>query len=202
MQGPALRQDAVARSLVMHGIDFTWLHGDWIREGRVEHGHLVAAGGRYSSIVMPDVEILPLAVAKKLAEFQAGGGRIIWVQCLPALGDAPPEHEAVRALFAGQRITAPADVVREIGPVLPPGFTVEVETAAPELFTARFVRAGRRITFIVNDGLAAASVRMRSVQGGAATVDVYDPLTGSVAPAQVPGALSVGPSASLLIVEP
>jgi len=201
VQGPAERQDTVARSLVTQGIDFTWLHGDWISEGRVEAGHLVTAGGRYATLVMPDVEILPLAVAKKLAEFQAGGGRIIWVQCLPALGDSLSEHEAVRALFAGQPITAATDVVRELGPVLPPGFAVAVAGPAQGIFTARFVRAGRRITFIVNDGFEPADVEARSAAGGTFTADVFDPLTGTMAPTQVPGKLSIGPCSSLLIVE-
>jgi hypothetical protein len=201
VQGPAERQDTVARSLADRGIDFTWLHGDWIRDGRVEQAHLVAAGGRYSTIVMPDVDILPLAVARRLAEFQAGGGRIIWVQCLPTLGDAPAEHEAVRAMFAGQRITAPADIVGEIGPVLPPGFAVAVEDLPAGVFTARFVRDGRRITFLVNGGPEPAEAGIRTTAGGGLTADVFDPLTGTVTPAQVPGILSLEPSSSLLIVE-
>ena len=201
VQEPAVRQDTVARALVTQGIDFTWLHGDWIRDGRVEQGHLVAAGGRYSTIVMPDVEMLPLAVARRLAEFQAGGGRIIWVQCLPTLGDAPAEHEAVRGMFAVQRTVSPNDVTGEIGRVCPAGFTVDVEDLPAGVFTARFVRDGRRITMLVNGGLepARAGISTTSVDGF--TADVFDPLAGTVTPAQVPGILSLQPSSSLLIVE-
>jgi hypothetical protein len=195
------RQDTMAQALVTHGIDFTWLHGDWIRDGRVEQGHLVAAGGRYAVIVMPEVEILPLAVAQRLAEFQAGGGRIIWVQCLPELGDAPTEHEAVRDMFAGQRVVSPHDVIGEIGRVVPPGFAVEVEDLPPGVFAARFVRDGRRIILLVNDGLEPAKATVRTTAGGGLTADVFDPLAGTVTPVQVPGILSVEPSSSLLVVE-
>ena len=201
VQGPAVRQDTVARALVTQGIDFTWLHGDWIRDGRVEDGCLVAAGGRYATLVMPEVEILPLAVARRLAEFQAGGGRIIWVQCLPTLGDAPAEHEAVSAMFVGQRITAPADVVGAIGPVLPPGFAVAVEDLPPGVFMAKFVRDGRRVTLLVNDGLEPTKATVRTTAGGTLTADLFDSLAGTVTPVQVPGILSIEPCSSLLIVE-
>lgn len=196
------RQDTVARSLMDRGIDFNWLHGDWIRDGRVEDGCLVTAGGRYAMVVMPEVEILPLAVARRLAEFQAGGGRIVWVQCLPELGDAVTEHETVRSMFAGQRIVSPDNVVREIGTVLPPGFAVEVADPPQGVFAARSVRSGRRITLLVNDGLQPAGVGVHTVAGGAFTADVFDPLAGTVKPTQVPGRLGIGPCSSLLIVEP
>ena len=66
---------------------------------------------------------------------------------------------------------------------------------------AKFVRDGRRITFLVNDGLEPAKAGIRSTAGGTLTADVFDPLTGTVTPVQVPGILSVEPCSSLLIVE-
>lgn len=196
------RQDTIARALVTHGIDFTWLHGDWIRDGRVEQGHLVAAGGRYSVIVMPEVDVLPLAVARKLADFEAGGGRILWLATLPTMGDAADEHAAVSAMFAGRSVVPPGDLVPALGTIRPPGFAVEITSPPSGVFTARFVRAGRRITYLVNDNPEPAEVQTHSAAGGAITTDVLDPLTGTVAPAQVPGILSVEPCSSLLIVEP
>ena len=196
------RQDTMARGLVTHGIDFTWLHGDWIRDGRVEQGHLVAAGGRYSVIVMPEVDVLPLEVARKLTDFEAGGGRILWVATLPTMGDAPAEHAAVRQMFAGRSVIAAGDVVPALGTVMPPGFTVEIAVPPSGVFTARFVRAGRRITYVVNDGLEPAEIQARAAAGGTFTAAVFDPLAGTITPTQVPGILSVGPCSSLLIVEP
>jgi len=196
------RQDTMAQALVTHGIDFTWLHGDWIRDGRAEQGHLVAAGGRYAVIVMPEVEVLPLDVARKLADFEAGGGRILWVATLPTMGDAPAEHAAVSGMFAGRSVVAPGDVVSALGKVAPPGFAVEIADAPAGVFTARFVRVGRRITYVVNDGPEPAAVQARAAAEGTFTADVFDPLAGTMTPTQVPGILSVGPCSSLLIVEP
>ena len=191
-------QDEVARSLVLTGIDFNWLHGDWVREGRVEDGALLAGGGRYNIIVMPEVEVLPLAVAKKLEEFEKAGGKLIWVKSLPELGDAAGEHEEVRSLFAGKSTVKPGFVAKEIGPVLPPGFALRTDGAP---LIARFVRDGRRIDYLVNYRAQPMSVPLSSADGGTLDLQIYNPLDGSIAAQQTPGNVTIAPYSSLLVVE-
>ena len=190
-------QDEVARSLILTGIDFNWLHGDWIREGSVEDGALLAGGGRYNIMVMPEVGLLPLAVAKKLKEFEKAGGKLIWVKSLPELGDAPDEHEEVQSLFAASKTVRPGRVAREIGPVLPPGFGLRTDGAP---LIARFVRDGRRIDYLVNYRAQPMSVPLSSANGGKLDLQVYDPLDGSIAAQQTPVSVTIGPYSSLLIV--
>jgi len=191
-------QDEVARSLILSGIDFNWLHGDWIREGSVEDGSLLAGGGRYDIMAMPEVGLLPLAVAKKLKEFEKAGGKLIWVKSLPELGDAPGEHEEVRSLFAASKTVRPGRVAREIGPVLPPGFGLRTDGAP---LIARFVREGRRIDYLVNYRAQPMSVPLSYADGGKRDFQVYDPLDGSIAARQTPVNVTIGPYSSLLVVE-
>ena len=187
----------MARSLILRGIDFNWLHGDWIREGRVEKGVLVAANGRYTTIVMPEVELLPLDVAQKLAEFEEGGGKIIWVKSLPRLGDALGEHEKVRELFAGRQAVRPGAVAAAIGRVIPPGFELWTDDVP---MIARFVRDGRRINFLVNYRDKPMAVPLKSA-GGPLDLQVYDPLDGSITKQQAPATVTIAPQSSLLVVE-
>lgn len=191
-------QDAMAHSLISNGIDYTWLHGDWIREAKVENGTLVVAGGRYASIVMPEVELLPLDVAKKLKEFEAGGGRIVWMKSLPTLGDAPAEHEKVSSLFAGQKTVSPGEVAAEIGPVVPQGFKLSSDKAP---LIARFVRDGKRINYHVNNQAHPATVPLKSASGGPLAVKVYNPLDGSISPQQTPATVTIAPYSSLIVIE-
>jgi hypothetical protein len=164
----------------------------------VEDGALLAGGGRYDIIVMPEVEVLPLAVAKKLEEFEKAGGKLIWVKSLPELGDAPGEHEEVRSLFAGKKTVKPGFVAKEIGPVLPPGFALRTDGAP---LVARFVRDGRRIDYLVNYRAQPMSVPLSSVDGGKRDLQVYDPIDGSIAARQTPVSVTIGPYSSLLVVE-
>jgi hypothetical protein len=85
-------QNTIARSLLLQGIDFNWLHGDWIEKGKVEKGCLIAANGRYRTIVMPEVELLPLAVARKVMMTPLVRGRPLsrpFKTCLSAAGSRP-----------------------------------------------------------------------------------------------------------------
>lgn len=191
-------QDEVARSLILNGVDFNWLHGDWIRDARVEDGAMIAAGGRYTTIVMPQVELLPLDVAQKLQEFEKGGGRVIWVGSLPALGDAPEEHDEVRAMFDGRETVRASHVAAAVGPVVPPGF--ELRTGETPLI-ARFVQDGRRINFLVNYREKPMTVPLESARKDGLTLRIYNPLDGTIATLRTPATVTIGPLSSLLVVE-
>jgi hypothetical protein len=192
-------QDEVVRSLFLQGIDFTWLHGDWIEKARVEKGWLVAANGRYRTIVMPELELLPLAVARKLEEFEKAGGKVLWVKSLPQMGDSSEEHEKVRAMFAKKKILSPGRVAEAIGQGLPPGFTLET---GPEVLTARFIRDGRRITYLVNYQADKVTVPVTLAPGSGRKFDVYHPMDGTIQPQELPGTLTIPGDASLMVVEP
>ena len=192
-------QDMVARSLFLQGIDYTWLHGESIEKAQVEKGWLVVANGRYRTIVMPEVELLPLAVARKLEEFEKGGGKVIWVKSLPQMGDTPEEHEKVRAMFAKKKTVAPGRVAEAVGPGLPPGFTLET---GPEVLTGHFNRGGRKITYLVNYREDKVTVPATLASGKERSFDVYNPMEGTIRTQTLPGNLTIPGNASLLVVEP
>jgi hypothetical protein len=190
--------DAIAKSLVTTGIDFNWLHGDWIRDAKVEDGWLVAANGRYRTLIMPQVEVLPLDVAEKIAEFQKAGGKVLWASSLPQMGDAADEHEKVRGLFAGQQILRPGDVAAAVGRVVPPGFELRADQAP---MIARFVRDGRRINYLVNYRPQPMTVPLESAGDARLSVHVYNPLDGSITPQQTPATVTIPPQSSLIVTE-
>lgn len=191
-------QDEVVRSLYLQGIDYTWLHGDWIEKATVEKGWLIAANGRYRTLVMPEVELLPLAVAQKIEEFEKGGGKVIWVKSLPQMGDSPEEHEKVRAMFAEKKILFPGRVAEAIGTTLSLGFTLQT---GPEVLTARFTRGGRRITYLVNYHAGKVEVPLTLVSGSSQSFDVYNPMDGAITAQKVPGSVTIDGDGSLFLVE-
>ena len=192
-------QDEVARSLFLHGIDFTWLHGDWIEKAKVEKGWLVAANGRYRTLVMPEVELLPLTVAQKIEEFEKGGGRVIWVKSLPQMGDTLEEHEKVKSIFAKKKILSPGRVAEAIGQELPPGFTLQ---AGPDVLVARFNRDGRRITYLVNYRAGKEEAALTLSSGSQRSFDIYNPMDGNITSQKLPGKVTLEGDASLFLVEP
>ena len=198
--------DATAEGLCKAGIDFNWLHGDWIRDAVIENGALVVGSHRYSTIVLPEVELMPQAVADKLDQFRQAGGQVVLVNRRPVLGDSAVEHAAVEAIFAASPTVAVADVVGQLGAVVPPDFELRVQPPAQtgpeqEFFVARFTRDGRRITYLVNNGMTALAPSLSLAGDATRRVAVYNPLDGSITARQLPGTLNIAPSSSLLVVE-
>jgi hypothetical protein len=121
------------------------------------------------------------------------------VKSLPQMGDSSEEHEKVRAMFAKKKILSPGRVAEAIGTALPPGFTIET---GPEVLTARFVRDGRRITYLVNYRAAQVTVPVKLASGSGRKFDVYNPMDGTIQQQELPGVLTIPGDASLLVVDP
>ena len=195
-----------AQNLCKAGIDFNWVHGDWIRDAVIENGCLVVGSHRYSSIVLPRIELLPLAVANKLQQFEQAGGKIVLVNRRPVLGDSSSEHSAVAAIFAGDDTVSAANLVAQLGAVLPPDFELRVQAppqtgGEQEFFSARFTRDGRRVTYLVNNSTLPVNPTLTLADGSSRRIAIYNPLDGSITNRLLPGNLKIAPSSSLLVLE-
>lgn len=76
----------LVHALITHGLDFDALDF-WALErlARVEKGTLAIGEGRYSTLVLHDVERLEPAALAKIVEFAGSGGRVIATRRIPAL---------------------------------------------------------------------------------------------------------------------
>jgi len=193
--------DTIAKSLVDHGYNFSWLNGKAIESATIRSGRLVVGPHEYTELIMPEVEVLPLAVAKKLEAWQKEGGKVLWVNLRPRLGNASGEHEAVRQAFASAATMPPAEVISHLGPAAPDGFRLRVDKAGQDIFIGRFMRDGRRINYVVNNREAKQSFSFSLEGAGADGVQIYNPADGSITERQLPATLDIDPSSSLFVVE-
>lgn len=194
-------QELVARQLYHNGVDFSWLDADAVLRAEIREGRLVIGAHAYTSIIMPRVELLPLAVLQKLRQFEAAGGRVLWVDRLPSLGDTPDEHAQVRAAVAASRVVSPEHVVASLGPAFPDDFRLRLDGKPEGLFITRWLQHGRRVNFVVNAAYEplTATLRLEGQPGG--TLWVYDPTDGSIATREATGSLTLEPNSGLFLVE-
>jgi hypothetical protein len=194
-------QEIVARSLYKHGYDFSWLDGEAVLRAEIRNGRLVIGAHDYTSVIMPRVELLPLAVVKKLQQFEKSGGKVLWVDALPQLGDKPEEHAQVRAAVAASRMISPEDVVNQLGSAFPEDFRLRLDGARDGLFITRWLRNGQRVNFVVNSAYSpvTAKFRLEGMPGG--KIWVYDPADGSIAVRAASGSLTLEPNTSLFLIE-
>jgi hypothetical protein len=126
---------------------------------------------------------------------------VIWVGCVPSLGDAPSEHAVVRRAVASQAAATPAQVPGLLGPCTPPGFRLRVDATGEGLYVGRYLRDSRRLNYIVNNSADRVSFRVRLSGAGPSIVWIYNPADGSIQRRPAPATLSLGPFSSLFVVE-
>jgi len=194
-------QEQIIPSLFEHGYDFSWVDGDAVLKAKIREGRLIMGAHEYTSIIMPRVELLPLPVMQKLQQFEKAGGKVLWVDSLPRLGDSPEEHEAVRAAVAEAKVITPAQVVENLGSAFPASFRLRFDAERKEILIGRFERDGRGINYVVNKGSAAVSPRFRLEGKASGSVQVYNPADGTITTQTLPAELTLPPSSSLFLVE-
>jgi glycosyl hydrolase family 106( putative alpha-L-rhamnosidase) len=163
--------------------------------GKVQERALAVNANRYSVIILPGVERIPLATLKKLEEFARQGGVLIATRRVPSLAPGLVEGEKetaeIRAiageLFEGG--SAPghfvADDKNEFAPLLKKltAPDISLSTPVPDFgFVHRRVDDAE-IYFIVNTGnqriSTVATVRKNNA-GGAFRAEWWDPFNGAV----------------------
>ena len=65
------------------GLDYTLVDADWIGTADCADGVLSARGLEIEALLMPAVRWIDPAVREKLDAFEAGGGLVLWVGCVP-----------------------------------------------------------------------------------------------------------------------
>ena len=105
--GPFLRDDRAVhvdreiqllfQSMLSANIDFELLHRDAIGNFAVRDGKItnITNGQRFSVLLLPMCEVLPLGMAKLAEAFAAEGGRIVLVDDIPSLGTDKNEDKEI-----------------------------------------------------------------------------------------------------------
>lgn len=194
-------QENVARTLYRNGYDFSWLDADAVLRAEIREGRLVIGRHSYTSIIMPRVELLPFAVLEKLHQFEVAGGKVLWVDRLPRLGDTVDEHAQVRAAVAESRVISPEEAVATLGPAFPEDFRLRLDGKPEGLFITRWLQHGRRVNFVVNAAYEPLTATLRLEGQPNGTLWVYDPADGSIATREASGSLTLEPNSSVFLIE-
>lgn len=189
--------DQMASGILRSGLDFNYLTADAILKGKIKTGYLEAGSHRYYSIVMPQVEVIPLRVLKKLVACSGAGVKILWVDALPSLGISNAEHPQVKKLVASYQLNErPLDELKLISNQ---DFHLDIKSDDDKLTIGKYARDNNRIYFIVNDSGKDIHVDIKS--GKCNSVKLYNPVDGNIMEEKLPLKKEIGRYESLFVVE-
>lgn len=173
--------------------------GSLRKMGRVGKGVLGIGPTTYKTVILPNVERIPLDTLRRFEEFSRAGGILIATRRLPAIAPGflatDSETEQVRQissrLFEGP--SAPShfvkDEIRELGAMLAKLTTpdVSLSPSAPEIGFVHRSTPVAEIYFLANTANVPQDVRATfRIQG--LNAELWDPMSGEVSPVALDGA--------------
>jgi hypothetical protein len=194
-QANLIGPDVIPRVLdAGYGFDFID-DGAIERLGRVNEGALAVGANHYRVVILPNVERIPVAILRILAEFARSGGTLIATRRKPALppglmaskAERDEIREISRRMFEGPRAARfvaneNIGLVQELAAALHPDVTMA--PAAPEIGFVHRSTSDAEIYFLANTGNSARSVRATFRVTGLEP-EWWDPLSGEIETAYV-----------------
>ena len=195
--------DETEKALLKGDIEYMIVHPDGVAEAKIVDGQMQIGYGFYNTLVMPQLDFLPLAVAKQLEQFMKSGGTVIWVDHVPRNAEHAKNDEAVNHLLKNVKVTLTAKLAKAIPASFSSRFDLSFTLGTDQLLVGRFHRKGKQIYLLVNRLQKTISVGVRGhrVKNDAAGVTVLDPSTGKIRSIGLPQNLTLKANRSLLLMK-
>ncbi|MBT7068428.1 MAG: hypothetical protein HN919_19180 [Verrucomicrobia bacterium] len=191
--------DHTEKALLNGDIEYMIVHPDGVAQARIAQGRMQIGFGVYHTLVVPQLDFIPLAVAKQLARFQKTGGKILWVDVVPR-GAEHAKHDApVKAWLKDAKPTRIATLAQAIPASFSSQFDLSFTPGTDQLVIGRFHQGGKQVYLLVNR-LQKAITATVTRKGGAGRVVVLDPSTGKISKVGLPAKLPIQATRALLLI--
>ncbi|MEM0965350.1 MAG: hypothetical protein AAGJ81_04240 [Verrucomicrobiota bacterium] len=193
--------DRTEKALIEGDIEYMIVHPEAVAEASISDGHIQIGFGSYHTLVMPQLDFIPLVVAEKLKSFERSGGALIWVDQVPH----GAEHVENDRLALKSLKDAEAISVEEIAAMIPESFSPEFDLrftpGTDQLTVGRFNKDGRQVYLLINRTQRALDVEVKGDRVGDVPMGrVLDPSTGLVQRMQLPVSLQLQANRSVLLI--
>ena len=188
--------DTTEKALLNGDIEYMIVHPEGVAEATIEGGRMTIGHGSYHTLVMPQMDILPLAVVEKLTAFQQAGGKVLWVDNVPKLSEHKRNENAVKTAMAGAKLIKINQLAGSIPQSYSADFNLSFEPGPQALAVGRFHRDGKLVYLLVNREQKGITASV----SGKGTVTLLDPSTGKMKYVTVPAKLKLEANRALMLI--
>ena len=189
--------DNTEKALLGGDIEYMIVHPDGIEEAKVKGGQMAIGRGSYHTIVIPQMDMLPLAVAEKLVEFKKSGGKVLWADKAPTLAEYKKNDPTIKNALAGAVATPTNQIASSIPQSYSPDFSLSFSPDPKTMAVGRFHSKGKKVYLLVNRQQKNITAKVT----GKGKISVLDPSTGKIKRVNLPAELPIEPIRALMIVE-
>lgn len=188
--------DNTEQALLNGDIEYMIVHPDGVAEAEISDGRLKVGRGSYHTLVMPQLDFIPLAVSKKLQSFAKGGGTVLWADKIPVGAEHAKNDQAAKNALSGAKVTSVKKLPGSVQQSYSSDFGLSFSPAPKTLAVGRFRNKGKQVYLLVNrqqkDIVASVT--------GKGKVKVLDPSTGKISRVSLPTKLPLQPVRAMMLV--
>ena len=199
------RQDAwdkTEKALLDGDIEYMIVHPEAVAGARIVDGQMKIGYGSYHTLVMPQMDLLPIAVVRQLKRFEQSGGKILWIDEVPRGAEHVKNDADVKKALQEAQITRVDHIAESIASSFSPSFDLVFTPGTDTLTIGRFHKDGEQVYLLVNRMQKAISVGVEGHRGSTLSgkVKVLDPSTGKINEASLPIRLPLEANRSLMLM--
>lgn len=188
--------DNTEKALLNGDIEYMIVHPEGVAAAELKDGRMTIGHGSYHTLVMPQMEMLPLAVAEKLVAFQKSGGKVLWADKIPTLSEHKRNEKAVKEALAGAKPTATKQLAGSIPQSYSSDFALSFAPDPRTLTVGRFHNKDKQVYLLVNRQQKDITARVT----GKGKVSVLDPSTGKISKVTLPAELPLKAVRALMLI--
>ena len=194
--------DHTEKTLTAEDIEYNIVHPEAVIEAEVVDGYMNIGYGTYHTLVMPQLDFVPLSVLEQLKRFEQSGGEVIWVDQVPRGAEYAKNDPAVKETFQNARAIRIDEIADAISQSYSPEFDLTFTPGTDTLTVGRFHRGGEQVYLLVNRSQEPISVSVQGHRrkGSSDSIKLLDPSTGKIRNLSLPATLSLGGTRALLLM--
>ena len=158
-------------------LDFLKVDDVFLSEAVVKDGTLTNGHATFTSIILPQPEVMPLESLKKICEFKKAGGRVYFIDGTPYLPDRLEDIKEFRALASEFEAIKFDDAITAIKNECK--YPLTLKDDSQQVHMSKYVFEGESAYWLYNTTPTDMTYEF-STNGKAKGFEIYDPTTGEI----------------------
>jgi hypothetical protein len=193
--------DRTELALINGDIEYMVVHPEAVADAEIADGRMKIGYGLYHTLVMPQLDFIPLAVSEQLRRFEEAGGTVIWVDRVPHGAEHTKNDAAVKAALRNAQAIRVDQLAGSITASYSPEFDLSFTPGTDQLTVGRFHQNGKQVYLLVNREQKSIPVKVRGHRKGApGKIKLLDPSTGKIREVSLPINLSLEANRALMLI--
>jgi hypothetical protein len=197
------RQDAwdrTERTLLNGDVEYMIVHPEAVKEAEIDDGYLKIGYGSYHTLVMPQMDYLPLAVTMQLKQFEHSGGKILWVDKVPGGAEHFKNNGVVKTILKNAQATPVNELAQSIENACSAEFDLTFTPGTDELTIGRFLKGSEQVYLLVNREQEPITVSVQGHRQSGGKIKLLNPSNGEISMVSLPVQLSLEANRAVMLI--